>query len=35
VSAALDASCLSDTLRGFEIAVDATLKSGAAHKVSA
>jgi glutamate-1-semialdehyde 2,1-aminomutase len=35
VSAAHDASCLSDTLRGFEIAVDATLKSGAAHKVSA
>jgi glutamate-1-semialdehyde 2,1-aminomutase len=36
VSAAHDASCLSDTLEAFEIAVDATLKSsGAAHKVLA
>src|SRR5271167_830650 len=36
VSAAHDASCLSDTLKAFEIAVDATLKSsGAAHKVPA
>jgi glutamate-1-semialdehyde 2,1-aminomutase len=36
VSAAHDASCLADTLRAFEIAVDATLKSsGATHKVPA
>jgi glutamate-1-semialdehyde 2,1-aminomutase len=30
VSAAHDASCLRDTLRGFEIAIDATLNAGAA-----
>src|SRR5476651_369551 len=36
VSAAHDASCLADTLRAFEVAVDSTLKSsGAAHKVPA
>ena len=36
VSAAHDASCLADTLKGFEIAVDATLRnSGATHKVPA
>src|SRR5476651_2730858 len=36
VSAAPDASCLADTLRAFEVAVDSTLKSsGAAHKVPA
>jgi glutamate-1-semialdehyde 2,1-aminomutase len=36
VSAAHDASCLSDTMRAFEIAVDATLKaSDTAHKVPA
>ena len=36
VSAAHDASCLTDTLKAFEIAVDATLKSGhAARKVTA
>ncbi|HEY2684794.1 MAG TPA: aspartate aminotransferase family protein [Steroidobacteraceae bacterium] len=36
VSAAHDASCLNDTLKAFEIAVDATLKSHhAAHKVTA
>jgi glutamate-1-semialdehyde 2,1-aminomutase len=36
VSAAHDASCLADTLKAFEIAVDATLKSsGASHKVPA
>src|ERR1700681_1169371 len=36
VSAAHDASCLADTLKAFEIAVDATLKtSGATHKVTA
>src|SRR6202522_4274651 len=36
VSAAHDASCLADTLKGFEIAVDATLKGGGAtHKVTA
>jgi len=35
VSAAHDASCLADTLKAFEIAVDATLKSSAAHKVLA
>ena len=36
VSAAHDASCLSDTLRAFEVAVDSTLKSsGTAHKVPA
>jgi glutamate-1-semialdehyde 2,1-aminomutase len=36
VSAAHDASCLSDTLRAFEVAVDTTLKaSGTAHKVPA
>jgi glutamate-1-semialdehyde 2,1-aminomutase len=28
ISAAHDESCLTDTLRGFEIAVDATLKAG-------
>ncbi len=35
VSAAHDASCLSDTLKAFEIAVDATLKSTASRKVPA
>jgi glutamate-1-semialdehyde 2,1-aminomutase len=36
VSAAHDAQCLSDTLKGFEIAVDTTLRAGdAAHKVTA
>src|SRR5580698_8830612 len=36
VSAAHDASCLADTLKAFEIAVDATLKAGGAtHKVTA
>ncbi len=36
VSAAHDESCLADTLRGFEIAIDTTLKAGlAAHKVPA
>ena len=37
VSAAHDASCLADTLRGFEVAVDATLKAGGggAHRVLA
>ncbi len=36
ISAAHDDSCLADTLRGFEIAVDATLrKSGASQKVPA
>jgi glutamate-1-semialdehyde 2,1-aminomutase len=36
VSAAHDAACLADTLKAFEIAVDATLKSsGAKHKVPA
>ena len=36
VSAAHDDSCLADTLRGFEIAVDTTLrKSGASQKVPA
>jgi glutamate-1-semialdehyde 2,1-aminomutase len=36
VSAAHDAGCLADTLRGFEIAVDATLRAGdATHKVPA
>ena len=36
VSAAHDASCLSDTLRAFEVAIDATLRAGAAtHKVPA
>ena len=36
VSAAHDASCLADTLKAFEIAVDSTLKSsGAGHKVLA
>jgi glutamate-1-semialdehyde 2,1-aminomutase len=36
VSAAHDESCLADTLKGFEIAVDATLRtSGASHKVPA
>src|SRR5271156_2735772 len=36
VSAAHDASCLADTLKAFEIAVDATLKSGGAtQKVTA
>ena len=36
VSAAHDQSCLDDTLRAFEVAVDATLKStGATHKVPA
>src|SRR6202163_850368 len=36
ISAAHDASCLADTLKAFEIAVDATLKSsGATHRVPA
>jgi glutamate-1-semialdehyde 2,1-aminomutase len=36
VSAAHDESCLSDTLRGFEIAVDATLDAnGTSHQVRA
>jgi glutamate-1-semialdehyde 2,1-aminomutase len=36
VSAAHDAECLADTLKGFEIAVDTTLRAGdAAHKVTA
>jgi glutamate-1-semialdehyde 2,1-aminomutase len=35
MSAAHDASCLLDTLRAFEVAVDATLKSTAADKVRA
>jgi glutamate-1-semialdehyde 2,1-aminomutase len=36
VSAAHDAACLADTLRAFEIAVDATLQAGdASHKVPA
>jgi len=36
VCAAHDAACLSDTLKGFEIAVDATLNAGgASHKVPA
>jgi glutamate-1-semialdehyde 2,1-aminomutase len=35
ISAAHDDSCLADTLRGFEIAVDATLKSRVADKVRA
>jgi glutamate-1-semialdehyde 2,1-aminomutase len=35
ISAAHDESCLADTLRGFEIAVDATLKSRAAGEASA
>jgi glutamate-1-semialdehyde 2,1-aminomutase len=36
VSAAHDAACLADTLEGFEIAVDATLRAGGAtHKVPA
>lgn len=36
ISAAHDESCLTDTLRGFEIAVDQTLKAGiTAHKVTA
>jgi glutamate-1-semialdehyde 2,1-aminomutase len=36
VSAAHDAQCLSDTLKGFEIAVDTTLRAGdAPHKVTA
>jgi len=36
VSAAHDAQCLSDTLKGFEIAVDTTLRAGGAtHKVTA
>ncbi|HEX9139724.1 MAG TPA: aminotransferase class III-fold pyridoxal phosphate-dependent enzyme [Steroidobacteraceae bacterium] len=36
VSAAHDASCLSDTLRAFEVAIDTTLKAGVtAHKVPA
>src|ERR1700726_2837148 len=36
VSAAHDDSCLADTLKGFEIAVDATLRSsGATHRVPA
>jgi glutamate-1-semialdehyde 2,1-aminomutase len=36
VSAAHDQACLDDTLRAFEVAVDATLRStGAAHKVPA
>jgi glutamate-1-semialdehyde 2,1-aminomutase len=32
ISAAHDDSCLSDTLRGFEIAIDTTLRSGAASR---
>jgi glutamate-1-semialdehyde 2,1-aminomutase len=35
ISAAHDDSCLADTLRGFEVAVDATLKSRVADKVRA
>jgi len=36
VSAAHDAQCLTDTLKGFEIAVDTTLRAGGAtHKVTA
>ena len=35
ISAAHDDSCLADTLRGFEIAVDATLKSRVADRVRA
>jgi len=35
VSAAHDAACLADTLKAFEKAVDATLASGASHKVQA
>jgi hypothetical protein len=35
VSAAHDESCLADTLRGFEVAVDATLRSRRADKVRA
>jgi glutamate-1-semialdehyde 2,1-aminomutase len=36
ISAAHDASCLTDTLKAFETAVDATIKSGGAgHKVTA
>jgi glutamate-1-semialdehyde 2,1-aminomutase len=36
VSAAHDAECLNDTLKGFEIAVDTTLRAGGAtHKVTA
>jgi glutamate-1-semialdehyde 2,1-aminomutase len=35
ISAAHDDSCLADTLRGFEIAVDTTLKSRAAEKARA
>ena len=35
ISAAHDDSCLADTMRGFEIAVDTTLKSRAAEKVPA
>lgn len=35
ISAAHDDSCLADTLRGFEIAVDATLKNRAAEKARA
>jgi glutamate-1-semialdehyde 2,1-aminomutase len=35
ISAAHDDSCLADTLRGFEIAVDATLKTRVADKVRA
>ena len=36
VSAAHDASCMSDTLRAFEVAIDTTLKAGVtAHKVPA
>ena len=35
ISAAHDDSCLADTMRGFEIAVDTTLKSRAAEQVPA
>ncbi len=35
ISAAHDDSCLADTLRGFEVAVDATLRARAAEKVRA
>lgn len=35
ISAAHDDSCLADTLRGFEVAVDATLRSRAAEKATA
>jgi glutamate-1-semialdehyde 2,1-aminomutase len=35
ISAAHDDSCLADTLRGFEVAVDATLKTRVADRVRA